>query len=180
MRRIVPLFGRPFVAAVFVAVIVGARAGEAMGQISDVPELKAFDRWVGDWTFDVSHEKTKLQPEGLHFTGTGTVRRTLKNRWLEIKMEGGIFEAMALVTFDPQRRAYRMWSHTSEGETSEFVGTWDAASKTVTWKPMSAGGLTAPGTVKVVEGDRIEWELVLKDASGAVVLHQRIKASRRK
>jgi hypothetical protein len=49
------------VAVVFVAIIiVGVRAGEAMGQPLDAPELKVLDRWAGDWIFEASFEKTKF------------------------------------------------------------------------------------------------------------------------
>jgi hypothetical protein len=178
MRRIVFLFGRPFMAAVFVAVMVGVRVGEAIGQASDVPELKVLDRWSGDWIFEATFEKTKSQPEGGHFTGTMATKWSLRNRWLESKAVTDVVEALVLQTYDLQKRAYGCWMHISEGGTVEFIGTWDAASNTLTYKPAHAGGPNASATMKFVDADHAEWELMEKDASGAVANHQHVKLTR--
>jgi hypothetical protein len=202
MRRIVVLFGRPFVAAVFAAIIAGVWAGEAMGQpldaaglkvlgrwllqahspatgptLLDAAELKVLDRWTGDWIFEGSLEKTKFQPEGGHFAGTMVGKWSLRNRWVVASASGDLIEALVLQTYDFQNRAYRCWIHSAEGETLEFSGAWDPASNTITYKPAHAGEGNALATLKFVDADHSEWELVVKD-SGTVAVHQHVKLTR--
>jgi hypothetical protein len=168
-------------AAMSFIVIPAAWAEEAEGPNPDVPELKVLDRWVGAWTFEFSSAKAKYQPEAVRATGTETARWTLKGRFLERKATSELGEGLNLETYDPQRKAYRGWFFGSGGVTVENRGAWDAASKTLTSTPTSLdGGLTGTATTRYIDADHIEWEQVLKDASGAVVLHQQAKWTRRK
>jgi hypothetical protein len=178
MRHIVALLGRPSVAAVFVAVIVGVRAREAMGQALDAPELKVLDRFAGDWTVEWSLEKTKSQPEGGHFTGTAVGKWSLRNRWLATNFVTDVVEALVLQTYDFQKRAYVSWAHASDGGTIEFIGTWDPASNTLRYKSAHAGEPNMLATMKFVDADHCEWEFVIKDPSGAVAVHQHVKLTR--
>src|SRR5262245_50365762 len=115
MRRNTPRFTRVFVAAASFAILPAVRAGEATGPAPDVPELKVLDRWIGDWTFEFSSEKAKLQPEAIHIVGTETAKWTLKNRFLERKAASDLGESLILETYDPSRQAYRGWFFSSAG-----------------------------------------------------------------
>jgi hypothetical protein len=48
----------------------------------------------------------------------------------------------------------------------------------MTYKPAHAGGLNASATMKFVDADHAEWELLIKDPSGAVGAHQYVKVTR--
>jgi hypothetical protein len=103
---------------------------------------------------------------------------SLRNRWLVSNAVTDVVEALVLQTYDFQKRAYGCWMHASDGGTMEFIGTWDSASNTMTYKPAHAGGLNASATMKFVDADHAEWELVIKDPSGAVGAHQHVKVTR--
>jgi hypothetical protein len=178
MRRTVSLLGRPFVAAVFVAVLVGIRAQPATGQAPDVPELKVLDRLAGDWVVEWSLEKTKSQPEGGHFTGTMIAKWSLRNRWLASNFVTDVMEALVLQTYDLQKRAYACWAHAADGGTIAFIGTWDSASNTLTYKPAHADELNASATMKFVDADHSEWGFTIKDPSGAIAVQQHVKLTR--
>jgi hypothetical protein len=178
MRRIVLLICRPFAAAVFLAVVVSVGAREARAQTSDVPELKVLDRWRGDWIFEISFEKTKTQPEGGHATGTMIGKWFFKDRWLMSNVRADQLDALILQTYDLQKRSYVCWIHGEDGQTIEFVATWDPASSTLTYKPAHAGELSASMKIKFVDEDHSQLEFVIKDASGTVTFHPNVKFTR--
>lgn len=97
-------------------------------------ELTAeLERRLGDWD-----SVTVAKPLGgaeTKLTGYESVEKAFGGTCLLIRSDrggegGGMFE---LATYDPAKKAYRMWSYTSDGSVIEWSGAWDAKAKSFTW-----------------------------------------------
>ena len=97
-----------------------------------VPELKALQHYVGSWDIDMQSQgaaKTKVRGTAKWILGgrfveqTSTLVNTAGDPSVEIK---------SLMTYDPDAKAYRMWTFVSTGYASEAKATWDAKAKTMT------------------------------------------------
>lgn len=123
----------------------------AKGSLTPELELRS-----GEW--DTVQVTKPLGGAETKLTGKQSVTRAFGDGFLLIRSrgegEGGNF--YELVTFDPEKKAYRMWTYTSEGQVIEWAGAWDAGAKTFTWTTAFAGGMA--GTLK--------WKFGEKDVMG--------------
>lgn len=107
------------------------------------PEL---ERRIGDWT-----SVTIARPAGgaeTKLTGTQSVVKAYDGKYLLVKSEGRSEGSsnFDLVTFDQAKKAYRMWTYTTEGMVIEWDGAWDDKASTFTWKTELPNG--AKGTMR--------------------------------
>lgn len=133
---------------------LGAAAAPAKGEITPVLE-----RRVGTWENAVVirpllGEETRLTSDDTiekAFDGTflrfRSVRRTDRN------------ETSQLVTYDPARKAYRMWTDNAQGAVIQWEGAWDEKAQTLTWKASLQTGLTGLMKWKFVNDDQMEINL---------------------
>ena len=72
------------------------------------------------------------------------------------------------MTYDEAAGVYRQWVFSSDGYRHEATGEWDVKTSTMTWK-----GKTNDSEFVIEDhwasADRLEWNLVRKDAAGKVV-----------
>src|SRR5437763_346362 len=105
-------------------------ADPAPGPAPDVPELKALSHWVGRWDGQLTVKPGDGFP-GRTATGTSQTEwvhggRFARQTWTIAAGDG--FPEMSgssMMTYDPQRKAYRGWTFVSTGGVSEATGTWN-------------------------------------------------------
>src|SRR5262249_23675768 len=74
--------------------------------------------------------------------------------------EGG--DLYELVTFDPEKKVYRMWTYTPQGSIYVWEGAWDAKAHTITFTGDLPSGLTGLMRGGLASDDKIGQELVVK------------------
>jgi hypothetical protein len=158
----------------FVFLLIAVRAVQATvvsaddGPAKDVPKLQALSNYVGTW--DVA-----ITSRDFPFTkGEATATWILDGRFVQqtgvtTSADGAaVLKGTTLMTYDPERKTYRMWSFFSDGSTSEATGKWDATNRTMT-STRSQGGNTTTTTAKFT-GDGIEkWSFVTRNQNNHVV-----------
>ena len=130
------------------------------------PEMKVLERFVGTWKV----EQKRKNADGLEIWGFGraTSKIVLGGRYLAYTAITGKDEAYSLFTYDESKRKYRSWFFDSNGSQSEWSGTWDDATKTLTRTANLGRGNTGTATSKFLDDNTIEFSLVLKNRDGKV------------
>src|SRR5689334_3347326 len=80
------------------------------------PELKVLDKLVGEWATQITVTVADAKPQNVKTTGTSSRKWALDGRLVEESgksSDGGEFRT--IVTFDANRKAYRMWYFDSTG-----------------------------------------------------------------
>ena len=72
------------------------------------------------------------------------------------------------MTYDSERKTYRMWSFLSNGSTSEASGKWDEKTRTMT-STSNQGGTTTTTTAGFTENGIEEWMFVTTNQCKEVV-----------
>jgi peroxiredoxin/mono/diheme cytochrome c family protein len=152
---------------------LGAMPAPAKGELTPVLEKR-----LGTWDTDVSirpslGKETKL-------TGTDRVDREYGGTFVHSRgAQQGRGEIVELATYDPARKAYRLWTYTSQGQVYEWEGRWDEKASTLTWTADLQGGLTGLLTWRFDGDDRLRIDLDVR--SGLLpVLSTTVKMTRTK
>lgn len=140
------------------------------------PEMKVLERFVGTWKV----EQKRKNADGLEIWGFGraTSKIVLGGRYLAYTAITGKDEAYSLFTYDESKKKYRSWFFDSKGSHSEWLGTWDEATKTLTRTANLGRGNTGTATSKFLDDDTVEFSLVLKHRDGKVFLKMDSKFTR--
>lgn len=129
-----------------------------------------FDRWVGRWDSTTIYKPTAASPNEQTITGRVVVRKILDDRFLLWQWfgEGTGDQYISILGWDEYANGYHIWLFGSGGEAYERIGTWDAASQTLSLalKPPSPN-VSGSSTDRFVSNDRIESALQVK-ANGQV------------
>ena len=139
-------------------------------------ELKALDRWVGEWEMEVSVKPAAWLPQGSRSTFKATTRWTLNGRVLQCDAngEGTAGERkfkdafMWLITYDPGARTYVstvFWSNIpgNWGGGLRATATWDEQAGTLTTRAVDAdSGVSSAGVTKWVDADTHEFTSTAK------------------
>ena len=147
------------------------------------PELQVLERFVGSWQETVQQKPAAWTPKPVTITATGTRKCVLNGSMIENK---GIWfpgkdEFMHLMSYDPHRKQYRQWYFDKDRATpQEYIGSWDGARQTFTFKGTIVEGVSCTSTQKFVDEDTFTWTLVATDRAGKVVLDMHGKALRNK
>jgi hypothetical protein len=164
-----------------------ARAQEpGSGPSAEVPELAALSGFVGRW--DTRSEARRIEgvAEAGSFRGTAEASwihggRFVRQTWAIT--EGGAaagFNGSSIMTYDPARKAYRVWSFMSNGTVGEGEGTYDAKAKAFRWKTRDSAGMqTTTQTSFATDGEE-NWSIVITDGDGRVVADMKGTNTRRK
>ena len=175
------LFKTTTVAAVAVLLISGlpGMAQEAT-TIQQSPESKVLERFVGTWKMD----QTMKTANGREVKSTGfiTQRLVMGGRYAEATSVSnpGEQQVLQLFTFDDKKRIYRSWFFNSNGQSSEWKGTWDNDSKTMTRTANLGRGNTGTATTRLVDDDTMEFALTGKHRDGRVFVEIRSTLTRQK
>lgn len=102
---------------------VTATTAAAQSSSSQEPPMKKFDWWVGEWKGKGWQEYVPGRPG--EFTITETIQSKLDGMVLLIEGIGKegertIHHALAVLSYDPQARGYRMRSYLANGRSGEF------------------------------------------------------------
>lgn len=145
----------------------------------DSPEQKVLDKWLGRWRTTYKTPKAEWTPEEKAGTADVTNVRVIGGRFLQEAAEhSDKTSATSLYTYDAEKKRYRGWWFSSAGQTAEWTGTWDAATKTMTWT--SAGEFPATARHRFVDDDNTEWDVTVKDAAGKIMFRMEGKGVRAK
>jgi hypothetical protein len=157
------------------ALLTLAPAADPAGPAPDVPELKALSHWAGQWSTKMTVKPNRDLPNGAGGTGTAVgewvhAGRFLRQTW-SLDSTTGLpkMSGSTMMTYDPQRKAYRSWSFFSTGAVSEATGTWDANTRTMTWTARDGDLTTVTTAAFTADGRNETWSIVTKDRAGNVV-----------
>lgn len=132
-------------------------------------------KFEGNWLTHVTIRSTKLASREIQLSGMGMGQVTLGGQYVEYRAktdpmpEQSPEEDLQINTWDPITKIYHHWLFDSEGNRFIRTGTWDEASKTLTWTANELGG-TVLIHDRFIHRDRIEWDLVRLDSTGQVTM----------
>jgi hypothetical protein len=138
------------------------------GPSKDVPELQVLNHWVGSWDTVITSKESPFTK------GRATTKWILDGRF--VQQSGSLatrdgsktMKVTTIMTYDPKRGAYRMWTFVSDGFASEAEGKWDSNARTMTSTSINEG-TTAKTTANFAEDGIEKWEIVVTDRNGMVV-----------
>jgi hypothetical protein len=109
----------------------------------------------------------------MQVTETKTCKWILGGKFLEEngRSEEPKREYRAITGYDAQAKVFRSWHFYSEGNTSEWTGTWDEATETMTWTSDLRAGVDAKLVRRFVNPDNYEIRAIAKDKTGKVLMH---------
>ena len=139
----------------------------AMADVS--AEMKVLEGFVGTWKIK---QATKTgDGREIKATGFTTTRFVLGGRYLEYvtRTNPGEQESLGMFTYDEARKEYRSWFFMSGGQHSEWSGTWDAKTKTLTRTATLQRGNKATATATFVNDDTIDFSVVGRRPDGQVI-----------
>ena len=146
------------------------------------PELKVLEKRIGTWTTEAVIKPGPWNPTGRTITGTETTEWILGGRFQQTRSANRPANAdgMFLVTYDPQLKAFRGWHADDQGFVNDMTGQWDEAAQTLNWTSEGKNGFRATASSRHVGPDHIEWQMVVKDPEGKVMLEMAGKLERKK
>ena len=158
--------------------------GTASAQPPQKPaELKVLDRLAGEWRYEWESQPTETEPNGGRGAGT-SINEWILDGWFQQhrgKGENPRHEILEVWTYDPHTKTYRAWGYMAPGAMHyEAAGTWDEASKTLTYKGKGPGDVTTESTMRFIDHDNRIGTRVAKDAAGKVIQDTRFKLTRQK
>jgi hypothetical protein len=153
----------------------------ASAQEKDLP-LKVLEKRVGTWTTHTRGKSAEWTPEAFENKGEEKIELIMNGRFLQgkVRTQPGNVEALWLTTFDVDKKAFRLWYFSSQGDIVETLGQWDAKAKVMTWTNEPQPGVTAIAHWRFVSDDVFEWDLRAKDRAGKVYLDMTGKLTRKK
>ncbi|MDB5308409.1 MAG: thiol-disulfide oxidoreductase, partial [Gemmataceae bacterium] len=143
---------------------LGAVAAPMKGELTPVLE-----RRLGVW--DNAVVIRPLLGEETRLSTTDTVEKAFGGTFLHFRSvrQGDANDLTQLVTHDPARQVYRMWTDSAQGAVVAWEGTWDEKAETLTWKANLQTGLTGVMKWKFVGDDRMELELAVRSGFAPVM-----------
>jgi hypothetical protein len=131
------------------------------------PEMKILERLAGTWDSAAVFKVAEWTPEEVKSKSKVTRTWVLNNQFLQdISVSADGNESLGLFTYDARMKAYRSWWFSSEGHNNKSSGSWDAATETFTFKTEMENGLKSQNTVQLIDKDRQEWRVLVKDEAG--------------
>jgi hypothetical protein len=138
------------------------------GPAKDVPELLVLSNYIGAWDVAITAKDSPFTK------GESTANWILDGRFVQqtgvlSSADGAnVLKITTLMTYDPERKTYRMWSFLSNGSTSEGSGTWDEKNRTMT-STSNQGSTTTTTTAKFTENGSEEWMFVTTNQNKEVI-----------
>jgi hypothetical protein len=162
--------------ALLLGTIVPARPAEVSGRS---PEDRVLDRFLGTWRTTYTVPKADLQPDAKTGAADMVFTRILGDQFIQ---EQGVHAdrntALAMYTYDRQRKAYRSWWFSSTGQSGESTGRWDPAAKSFTWTSRTAQQMTRVSRYTFAGDDTFEWNVVVRDNREKVLFQMEGLATR--
>ena len=153
----------------FVLAMAAGMFGPVHAMAETPPEMKVLDGFVGTWKV----EQTSKSADGRELTAPGftTPPYVLGVRYLEYvpHTNPGDQESLGMFTYDAAQGKYRSWFFSSGGQHSEWSGTWDDKTRTLTRTAELPSGHVATGISTFVDDDTLDFSIVARRPDGTVV-----------
>jgi serine/threonine protein kinase len=130
-------------------------------------EMKVLDRLVGDWRNDVTITDAATPGKPTAVIARAKADPILGGRFIETTetVEATDYGDYSLAWFDADTKQYRQWVFRGAGNVLELAGSWDDATKTLTWASRNA----AMEGRWVFKGDDLrEFQHITKDRNGKI------------
>lgn len=133
---------------------------------------KVLDRFVGEWSAEVTNKPTKLLPDGGNQSVKQSISRILKDQFIlgrEVSSDG--MKILWLMTYDPKRAVYPFWYFNNKGVFGgEWENTWDENSRILTGKATDTPkGWTSRSTNHFADKNSSQISAWMKDDSGTLL-----------
>ncbi len=143
------------------------------------PEQKVLDKLIGTWEYEETTKPGPGIPSGQNEQGTITRQWVLNGRFVEEKGGSKDSQHIILWTYNTEKKAYEGWMFHSSGTTMKWLGQWDEAKKSFTWKAERDGAMaTIP--FRFLDDDTAVWEVVVQDKEGKTHIIMEGKQKRKK
>ncbi len=155
-----------FLVLVAASQTVHVRAAD--GPAKDIPELQVLSSYVGTWDVAITSKDSPFTK------GESSTTWVLDGRFVQqtgvLKSADGsnAIKVTTLMTYDTERKMYRMWSFLSSGSTSEAAGKWDEKTRTMT-STSRQDGTTTTTTAKFSDNGIEEWLFITTNQNNEVV-----------
>jgi len=133
--------------------------------LQQAPQLEPLGHYVGEWKFDGNLNGNPF------LKGTAESKFILDGSFLQQHLDlrspngDDILKLMFLRTWDAKRQQYRSWSFAPGGDSLEWTGSWDADSRTMSWKAeRDQDSYTLTSEFKT--GGQEAWSLITLDEFG--------------
>lgn len=140
----------------------------ADGPAKDTPELLVLSNYVGTWDVAITSKDFPFP------NGESSTSWVLDGRFVQqtgvLKSDDGSksIKVTTLMTYDSEKKMYRMWSFQSNGSTSEGTGKWNEKTRTMTSTSRQDGTSTTI-TAKFSDNGIEEWLIVTTNQNNEVV-----------
>lgn len=145
-------------------------------------ELQVLAPLLGDWSIATRVQSAESPGQELRFAGQARARLAYNGQF--IQLDGSASngkereEYVVLYRYDSAQRVYRRWYFSSIGLASEFVGRWDAATKTMTWTLLNPSPGRTGVLTDTLRPDGFSTDVVYRDDTGKVTRHAVLTAAR--
>lgn len=142
------------------------------GPAKEVPELQVLTCYVGSWEVVMALGEAPTVPIA---KGKSTSKWILDGRFLEQTGtiqegdNGKSIKVTTLMTFDVEKKTYRSWTFTSNGQATEQEGKWDPATQTMTSTSCATPGITVTTTANFAEAGIEKWKITTMNGAGVVL-----------
>jgi len=135
---------------------------------SSVPELEPLRLYAGRWESEISGKPQLRRVEVGEWILNGSF---LRQCWsTEGQEDATKASGITMMTFDSARKAYLSWSFLAVRSVVQKEGSWDAASRTMTWTDqLAATGETVVTRSSFLDDTTHVWRVSEIDAKGKVV-----------
>jgi hypothetical protein len=160
---------RKFLVAMIVTVTVATTSAAV---VADDDPLEPLNRRIGTWVLKDYHKKAPWTPEAKTTDGEETVKWVLDKKYIQgdVTRTDGT-KARWLVTYDAEAKVYRSWFfHSKHFPRGESVGHWDAKKERMDVKMDIGNGFRGEMSLQWSGKDKVEWTMVIRDASGKLML----------
>jgi hypothetical protein len=152
--------------ALFIASVVQAQPEHA----------KVLGRYIGSWQLTYSDKPEEIYTEKYEWILNGTFIRKATSP----STDASKMLTMQMMQFDNGKGVYRGVTFTSGGSVLQAEGSWNGASKMLTWTTADASGKTTRIKATVVDADTDKISIVTTDAAGKVVSERNGERKRHK
>ena len=168
---------RLFVTSAAMVIATALAAGPCLSKESD--GRKVLKKWDGQWKHHTVVKPAAWTLVGAELSGASTAHWILNGQFQQVDSRSADEETREIHRFDADSGQYHKWTFDSNGTNSFWIGAWDPASATMTWKYVDFGlGIEGKIVDRFTGSDKCETTLFLNDSRGNVLLDIRSQLTR--